>query len=386
MSQKRDYYEVLGVAKDAGGDEIKKAYRKLAAANHPDRNPGDNDAVQRFKDAAEAYEVLSDDQKRAAYDRYGHDAFVAGAGRRGGGGAGFQDVSDIFSAFGDIFGDIFGDTGGRGGARRAQQGSNLRCAVNIDLREALTGCTRELEITRDELCDTCDGSGAKPGSRPEKCSYCGGRGQIVQAQGFFRMQTACPACRGEGEVIRDKCTKCQGTGRQPKKAKLEIKVPPGVDNGMQLCLRGEGEPGGNGGRRGDLYCDINVSPHPLFHREGSELQFPVTITYSQAALGTEFEIPLLDGKHNLEIQAGTQPGAHVRLRGKGMPDPRNGRRGDLLVEINVEVPKKLTEKQEELIRQLAELEQKHVRQHQKSLFAKIKDYFSPANEAEPSED
>lgn len=380
MSQKRDYYEVLGVTREAGADEIKRAYRKLAAANHPDRNPGDNDAVQRFKDAAEAYEVLSDEQKRAAYDRYGHDAFVAGAGRRGaGGGAGFQDVSDIFNAFGDIFGDIFGNGGGGRGGRRAQSGASLRCAVSIDLREAATGCTRDLEISRDELCETCNGSGAKAGSHPETCSYCGGRGQIVQAQGFFRMQTTCPACRGEGEVVRDKCNRCQGTGREAKKARLDIKIPPGVDNGMQLCLRGEGEPGIHGGRRGDLFCDIQVTDHPLFRRDGMQLYCPVTITFAQAALGTEFDIPLLEGRHKLEIPAGTQPGASIRIRGQGMPDPRSQqRKGDLHVEVVVEIPKKLSERQETLIRELADLEKKHVRQHQKSMFEKIKDYFSPA--------
>jgi molecular chaperone DnaJ len=376
MAQKRDYYEVLGVAREAAADEIKRAYRKLAGANHPDRNPGDEEAVTRFKEAAEAYEVLSDEQKRGAYDRYGHAAFEGGRGRAGG--AGFQDASDIFSAFGDIFGDIFGNAGGGGrGGRRGQNGASLRCAVSIDLREAATGCTREIEISRDELCETCQGSGAKAGSRPESCSYCGGRGQIVQSQGFFRMQTTCPACHGEGEVVRDKCGKCQGTGREAKKARLEIKVPAGVDNGMQLCLRGEGEPGVHGGRRGDLYCDIHVSEHPLFRREANHLHCPITITFAQAALGTEFDIPLLDGQQSLEIPAGTQPGATIRIRGQGMPDPRNHRKGDLHVEISVEVPKKLTERQEELIRELADLEKKHVRQHQKSMFEKIKEYFSP---------
>lgn len=378
---KRCYYEVLGVVKTASADELKKAYRKLASANHPDRNPGDAEAVERFKEAAEAFEILGDDQKRALYDRYGH----AGVSGRNGG-AGFNDVNDIFSQFGDLFEGLFGGQGGGGRRGRAQRGESLRCGVEIDLREAAFGCARTVEIERAELCATCDGSGAKPGSTPERCNYCGGRGQVVQSQGFFRVQTTCPGCRGTGEVIRDKCGKCHGSGREAKKVRLEIKVPPGVDNGMQLCLRGEGEPGPGGGPRGDLYCDIHVAEHPFFKRRGHDLACRVPIQYSQAALGTEFDIPLLQGRHKLVIYPGTQPGEVIRLRGKGMPDPHTQRAGDLLIEIQVDVPRKLNKRQEELLRELAELENSNVSAQHKSFFEKLKEYFSAPEEAGSVED
>src|SRR6516225_7112844 len=376
MATKRDYYEILGVARDAAPEEIKRAYRKAAAANHPDRNPGDQAAVERFKEAAEAFDVLGDTQKRALYDRYGHDAFARAGGRQ----PGFNDVGDIFSAFGDLFEGFFGPQVGRSGGRRPTRGESLRCAIELELREAAFGCTRAVEIQRAELCSTCDGSGAKPGSSAEKCSYCAGRGQVVQAQGFFRIQTTCPACRGAGEIIRDKCPKCAGSGREEKAVKLDVKVPAGVDNGMQLCLRGEGEPGDHGGPRGDLYCDIHVAEHSLFARQGHDLICTIPITYSQAALGTAFDVPLLDGKHRLQIPAGTQPGDVIRLRGKGMPDPHSRRIGDLLVQIQLEVPKKLNPRQEELLRELADLEEKDVSPHQKSFLAKLKDYFASSEE------
>ncbi|MGQ0636973.1 MAG: molecular chaperone DnaJ [Planctomycetaceae bacterium] len=374
MAAQRDYYEVLGVKRDSSPDDIKRAYRKAAAAHHPDRNPGDHAAVERFKEAAEAFDVLGDPQKRNLYDRYGHDAFAA----RNGGRPGFHDVDDIFSAFGDLFEGLFGAGGGRRAARRGpSRGDSLRCSVSLQLKEAALGCTRTVEIQRAELCSTCDGSGAKPGSKSERCTYCGGRGQIVQAQGFFRIQTTCPACHGVGELVRDKCPGCLGTGRENRAVRLDVRVPPGVDNGMQLCLRGEGEPGDMGGPRGDLYCDLHVADHPFFRREGHDLICNVPISFSQAALGTKFQIPLLDGRHNLEIPAGTQPGEVLKLKGKGMPDPHSGRKGDLLVEVHVEVPRKLTPHHEELLRDLAELEKKHVSAHQKSFFEKLKTYFAP---------
>lgn len=377
MAAKRDYYEVLGVGKKAAPEEIKRAYRKAAAANHPDRNPGDESAVERFKEAAEAFDVLGDEHKRELYDRYGHDAFARAGGRQ----PGFNDVNDIFGAFGEMFEGLFGGSmGGRGGGRRPTRGESLRTAIELDLREAAFGCTRNVEIEREELCPTCDGSGAKPGSTPETCSYCGGRGQVVQAQGFFRIQTTCPACRGAGEVIRDKCPKCSGSGREAKTVRLEVKVPAGVDNGMQLCLRGEGDPGNFGGPRGDLYCDIHVAEHPLFERRGHDLVCTVPVSFSQAALGTELDIPLLDGKHRLPIPAGTQPGEVIRLRGKGMPDPHSRRKGDLLVQVHIEVPRKLTPRLEELLRELAGLEEKNVSAHQKSFLEKLKDYFGAEGE------
>ena len=379
MASKRDYYEVLGVKKDASTDDIKKAYKKLALANHPDRNPGDATAVDRFKESAEAFEVLSDQDKRARYDRFGHEG-VKGTGHAGGG---FQDVGDIFEMFGDLFeGFGFGSGGGRrrgGGGRRATQGDSLKTALKIDLLEAAKGCSQQVEIKRRELCGTCHGSGAKAGSVPVKCDYCGGHGQIVQSQGFFRVQTTCPACRGEGKTVRDKCADCGGSGRTNEKVRLEVRIPPGMDTGMQLCLRGEGEPGLNGGPRGDLYVEIHVKEHHLFERDGQDLICHVPITYSQAVLGAEIEVPTLDGRMQQDVPPGTQSGEVFRIRGGGMPDPRGGRPGDLLVEVHIEVPKKVPEKQRELLRQLAELEQTNVSAHRSSFFDKVKDWFTGEN-------
>lgn len=378
MSSRRDFYEVLDVSREASPEEIKKAFKKLALKHHPDRNPGDDDAVARFKEAAEAFEVLGDPRKRELYDRYGHDGLAQGAGA--GGGQSFHDLGDVFEAFGDIF-ERFGLGGGgggrRGGRNRPRKGPNLSAAVELDLLQAAEGCTRLVEIRRRELCTTCDGSGAKPGSTPARCDYCGGHGQVVQSQGFFRVQTTCPACHGEGAIVRDKCDACRGAGRTAETARLEIRVPAGIDEGMQLCLRGEGEPGAAGGPRGDLFVDVHVRPHPLFDREGSELTCRVPVTYAQLALGAEVEVPVLAGRHVLSVPAGTQPGDVIRLKGFGMPDPRGGRRGDLHVELRLEVPRKLVPRQEELLRELADLEQKHVGQHRKSFFEKLKDYFAP---------
>lgn len=369
MAQKRDYYEILSVERTASVEVIKRSYKKLAAKYHPDRNPGDDEAVERFKEAAEAFDVLSNPQKRERYDRYGH-AGVNGAG------AGFQDVGDIFDAFGDLFGD-FGLFGGarRGRGRGGRRGPNLRTSQTIDLLEAAEGCERSLEIERHELCRTCDGSGAKPGSTPDSCQYCGGAGQVVQSQGFFRLQTTCPACQGAGQIIREKCPGCLGSGRETKAVKLSVKIPPGVDNGMQLCLRGEGEPGDGGGPRGDLYVDIHVRKHPLFDREGAHLICQMPIRYTQLCLGAEIEIPLLRGRDTLKIPAGTQPDEAFRITGKGMPDPHGGSHGDLFIHLHLEVPSKLEERQEELLRELAEHEKTNVTPHHKSFFDKLRDYF-----------
>lgn len=373
MAAKRDYYEVLGVAKDASADAIKKAYKKIALETHPDRNPTP-EGVERFKEASEAWEVLSDSDKRARYDRFGH------AGAQG---HQFHDVSDIFEAFGDLFeGFGFGGFGGgRGRGSRVRAGNSLRTAFTIDLIEAANGCKRQLETERRELCDDCDGSGAKPGSRPEKCDYCGGRGAVMQSQGFFRMQTTCPRCSGAGDVIREKCEGCRGTGFQAKPAKLEINIPPGVDNGMQLRVGGEGEPGPNGGPRGDLYVDIHVREHKLFHREGRNLTCRVPVTYSQAVLGTEIDVPTLKGKRQFTIPAGTQANEVFRLRGEGMPDPHGGPKGDLFVEIHLEVPKRVNGRQAELIRELAEVEHANVSPQRKSFFETVKEWFKPDGES-----
>lgn len=373
MATKRDYYEVLGVAREASADDIKKAYRKLAAKYHPDRNPGDQSAVDKFKEASEAFDVLSSDEKRARYDRFGHAGLE---GSFGGGGAGFQDVNDIFEAFGGIFGDLFGNQGGRRRGSRARRGEHLRTTVTIDLSEAATGCSRELEIQRRIVCRTCQGSGAKAGTSPVPCDYCGGHGQVVQSQGFFRVQTVCPACQGSGKIIREKCPDCRGTKYQSTRVKLEVRIPAGVDNDMQVRLAGEGEPGENGGPPGDLYVDLRVKSHPQFQRNGRHLMSEVPITFTQAALGTELEIPLLTGTHKLTIPAGTQPGDVFRLKGQGMPDPRGGPRGDLITRVQVVVPKKLSKKYEELLRKLADLEEQPVAPHQKSFFESVKEFFT----------
>ena len=385
MAAQRDYYEVLGVARNASPEELKKAYKKLALKYHPDRNPDDEEAVGQFKEASEAFEVLNDADKRARYDRHGH-AGVKGA--RGGGG--FNDVNDIFSAFGDLFeGFGFGGSGGggrRGGGARsgASRGESLQATVRVDLPEAFNGCKRELRISRHEGCDTCQGSGCKPGSSPTKCSTCGGHGQVIQSQGFFRFQTSCPACRGRGTVVKDSCVSCNGQGRIMKEVVREVNIPAGVDSGMQLCLRGEGEAGLNGGPRGDLYVDIEVKKHPLFKRDGQDLTYRLPVTIAQASLGAEIEIPTLKGPETLKIKPGTQPGEINRLRGMGMPDPRgaNGRTGDLLVEVQVEIPRKLSADQEELLRKLAELDHKNVMPQRKSFFEQVKTFFSGQNTEE----
>lgn len=373
MVTKRCYYEVLGIAKTASDDEIKRAYRKLAGKHHPDRNPGDAEAVVMFKEAAEAFDVLGNPDKKSRYDRFGHAGVEAGAGGAGG----FQDVGDIFEAFGDMFGDIFGGGGGRrGGGPRVRKGESLQTSLTIDLLDAAVGCTRELQIEKHVSCVTCNGSGAKPGTQPVKCDYCDGRGQVIQSQGFFRVQTTCPSCRGRGTSIREKCPDCRGHRVVSRAGKLEIKVPAGIDNGMQLCIRGEGEAGENGGPAGDLYVDIRVKSHALFKREGRNLMCEVPITYAQAALGTELDIPILTGKHRITVPPGTQPHEVFRLKSQGMPDPHGGARGDLLVEFHVEVPKKLNKKQEELLRQLAELDDKQVSPQRKTFFESLKTFFS----------
>lgn len=381
MATIRCYYEVLSVTKTASDDEIKKSYRKLAGKHHPDRNPGDEAAVALFKEAAEAFDVLSNPDKRSRYDRFGHAGVQGAAG--GGRAGGFGDVGDIFEAFGDMFGDMLGGGGGRrGGGSRGRRGNSLQTSLTVELLDAAVGCTREIEIDKNVSCITCKGTGAKPGTKPTKCDYCNGKGQVIQSQGFFRVQTTCPACRGQGDVVRDKCVDCRGTKVVSRSSKLEVKVPAGIDNGMQLCLRGEGEPGEGGGPPGDLYVDVRVKSHPLFERDGKHLTCEVPITFAQAALGTELDIPILTGKHHIAVPAGTQPGEILRLRGQGMPDVQGGPRGDLHVQFDVEVPKKLSKKQEELLRQLAELDDKQVSAHRKSFFESVTEFFGTSKQEE----
>jgi molecular chaperone DnaJ len=380
MAAKRDYYNVLGVNRAASADEIASAYRRLAIKYHPDKNPGDEEAIERFKEAAEAFEVLSDQRKRSVFDRFGH----AGLESRTGGAAHFTDVEDIFSAFGDIFGDLFGGPGRRG--RRASRGGDVRCDVTLSLHEAATGRKKTVEFDRHEPCSRCRGVGAEPGSRKEMCGYCGGHGQVVQAAGIMRIQTTCPSCHGAGELIKTPCTACQGSGTVLKHVVTEVNVPAGVDDGMRVRIAGEGEPSHNGGPAGDCYCFISVLEHPLFERQGQNLVCRIPITFPQAALGSKLEVPTLKGREEVDIPPGTQSGDVFRLRGQGMPDPRRRGLGDMLVQVNIEVPKSVTPRAEQLLRELAEEESANVAPHRKSFFEKLKEYFTVESNAETAED
>lgn len=375
MSSKRCYYEVLEVSREASPEEIKKSYKKLAVQFHPDRNQGDDTAAVRFKEVAEAYEILSDPDRRSRYDRYGHAGVDGNMG--GAGFGGFHDAMDLFS-------QLFGvqTRRSRGGAQR---GNDLRTVVDIDLLEAANGCMRDLEFDRQELCKTCKGSRAKPGSKAESCDYCGGQGQVMQrGAGFFgfAMAVDCPRCNGLGTVVREKCEDCRGAGRKPEHVKINVKIPAGVDTGNRISLRGEGDSGIGGGPRGDLLIDIRVKEHPLFQREDRHLRCRVPLTYPQAVLGAELEIPVLKGRHLLKIPPGTQPGEVIRLRGFGMPDVRGGANGDLFVQIQMEVPKKVSKEEEDLLRRLADMKHADVTPHRKSFFEKLKEYFTGQEEAE----
>jgi molecular chaperone DnaJ len=367
MPTKRCYYETLGIQRSASGTEIAKAYRKLAVKYHPDKNPGDEEAIARFKECSEAFEILNDPDKRSRYDRYGH------AGVNGQGAAHFTDVEDIFSAFGDIFGDIFG---GRSRTRRPRKGRDVRCEVSLTLKEAAEGVRKKVQFQRHEPCSSCSGTGAAPGSKRETCSYCAGRGQVIQQAGIVRMQTTCPACDGEGSSVSNPCRTCRGAGHTLKKVEADVDIPAGVDSGMQIRMTGQGEPSQNGGPPGDCYCVVAVLPHALFEREGQHLICRVPITYSQAVLGAELNVPTLAGPTELEVPPGTQSGDVFRIRGQGMRDPRVSGVGDLLVQVNNEVTKKVTGEEETLLRQLAELEHKNVAPARKSFFDKVKEYFT----------
>jgi molecular chaperone DnaJ len=373
MAAKRDYYEVLGVAKTVSDKEISVAYRKLAIKYHPDSNPGDADAVEKFKEAAEAYEVLSDAEKRARYDQYGH----AGVDQQYGGQPHFHDIEEIFEHFGGIFGDLFGGGGRRGGGRRVRQGNHVRCDVSLDLSEAAKGVTKTVEFMRRDKCGKCHGTGAAAGSQREQCRRCGGKGAVVQSAGILRVQTTCPTCHGEGSIVTVPCDECRGQGVIAGRVKKEIRIPAGVDDGMQVRVQGEGEPSPDaGGPPGDCYCFVSVKKHKLFQRDGNHLILQMPITYTQAALGATIDIPTLAGKDTLTVPKGTQSGEVFRIRGKGMPDVRGGGTGDLLVQTFVEIPKKLNSKQEKILRELAELEETHVTPHRKGFLEKLKEYFT----------
>lgn len=373
---KRDLYEILGVNRDASEDELKKAYRKLAMKYHPDRNPDNKEAEEKFKEAKEAYEILTDANKRAAYDRYGHAGVDPSMGGGGGGGQGFDGFAD---AFGDIFGDIFGGGGGGRGRSNVYRGADLRYNLEITLEEAARGAEKTIRIPALEECDSCHGSGAKPGTQPKTCPTCGGAGQVRIQQGFFSIQQTCPKCHGSGRVIPEPCTSCGGAGRVKRQKTLEVKIPAGIDDGMRLRHSGHGEPGVNGGPSGDLYVEIHIKQHPVFQRDGDDLHCEMPISFSTAALGGEIEIPTLDGAANIRIPAETQSAKVFRLRGKGIRNVRSHAPGDLMVHVVVETPVKLTDRQKELLREFEEIAAGNAERHNpkaKSWMDKVKDFFS----------
>ena len=350
---KRDYYEVLGVPRQAGEDEIKKSYRQLALKFHPDRNPGDKEAEENFKEAAEAYEVLHDSQKRQLYDAYGHE------GLRGSGFSGFRGFEDIFSSFGDIFQDFFSFGGFAGQTRQRsaeRPGDDLLVTLHLSFEEAIFGTEKDVDLNTMLACPQCGGSGAEPGTKLTTCPACQGSGQVVQSQGFFRISTSCARCQGTGRVLVSPCKQCQGQGRIRQKRTVQVKVPAGVDSGTRLRLRGEGESGYRGGVTGDLYVRVEVAAHPNIERDGDNLYTKISISFLQAILGDTVALPTLDGEKTLNISPGTQPGEVVQFSSEGVPRLRGYGRGDLFVEVEVRIPKQLTPRQEELLKEFMELE------------------------------
>lgn len=374
---KRDLYEILGVAKNASDDELRKAYRKLAMKYHPDRNPDSKEAEEKFKEAKEAYEILSDEQKRAAYDRYGHagvDPNAAGMGAGGMGGAGFAD------AFGDIFGEIFG--GGRrggGGGPQVYRGADLKYTLDISLEQAANGFDTEIRVPSWESCDTCHGSGAKAGTKPRTCSTCNGAGSVRMQQGFFSVQQTCPTCHGTGKEITDPCPSCDGVGRIRKNKTLQVKIPAGIDDGMRIRSASNGEPGVNGGPPGDLYVEIHIKPHGIFQRDGDDLHCELTIPFTKAALGGEIEVPTLSGKGAITLPEGTQTGKTFRLRGKGIRGVRASYPGDLYCHVVVETPVRLTDEQKKILRQFEQSLENGGKKHSpnsESWTDRVKSFFS----------
>lgn len=373
----RDYYEVLGVARDAGEDEIKKAYRKLALKYHPDKNPGDKTAEESFKELGQAYEVLSEPEKRAAYDRYGHAAFDPRA-RASAAGSGFHDPFDIFrevfgGSGGSIFETFFG--GERQDPSRPQRGQDLRYDLEITLEEAARGCERDISLRRLEPCEACSGSGGESGSRLKTCATCGGHGQVVVARGFISIRQTCPHCEGAGRVMEKPCRPCQGTGQTERPAKVKIRIPAGVDTGTRLRSTGNGEAGHRGGPRGDLYVFLHVKPHEIFQREGADLLCEVPISFVQAALGGDIDVPTLNGKAQIKIPVGTQNGAIFRLRGRGLPGLQSAGIGDLHVRVTVEVPTRLNSEQKAKLQEFAALCGADVNPMAKGFFDKARKFF-----------
>ncbi|MCC0695335.1 molecular chaperone DnaJ [Clostridioides sp. ES-S-0048-02] len=381
MSTKRDYYEVLGISKGAEAQEIKKAYRKLAMKYHPDRNPGDEEAEEKFKEINEAYEVLSDDTKRKTYDKFGHDGLNGQGGFGGQGGFNGQGFGGFEDMFGDIFGDMFG--GGFGGGRQRrrgpQRGADIRQNVTISFEEAAFGKKMSIKLNRSEECDECDGTGAKPGTSKKTCSTCNGTGQVRTVQrtpfGNIASSRPCSTCNGTGEVIESPCSKCHGTGNTRKVKTIEVDIPAGIDDGQMIKLAGQGEVGEKGAPRGDLYIVVNVKSHPLFTRDGNDIYFEMPITFVQATLGDEIEVPTLDGKVKYSVPEGTQTGTVFRLKEKGIPRIRGNSRGDQYVKVVVEIPKKLNDKQKDLLREFAKECGSNVHEKKKTFGQKIEDMF-----------
>ncbi len=373
---KRDFYEILGVAKTASEEDIKKAYRKLAMKYHPDRNPDNKEAEEKFKEVKEAYEMLTNPEKREAYDRYGHAGVDPNSVAGGFGGFGQGGFGD---AFGDIFGDIFGGGGGRRNAGpQVYRGADLRYNLEITLEQAAHGFDTTIRVPSWDKCDTCHGSGAKPGSAPVTCTTCHGHGQVRMQQGFFSIQQTCPKCHGSGKIIPEPCAACGGAGRIKRNKTLEVKIPAGIDNGMRIRSTGNGEPGTNGGPPGDLYVEIHIKPHEVFQREGDDLHCEMPISFSTAALGGEIEVPTLSGKVSFTVPEGTQTGKTFRLKGKGIKGVRSGYTGDLFCHVAVETPVKLTDKQKDLLREFDRLTKEGGAKHSpqsKGWMDKVKDFF-----------
>lgn len=383
MADKRDYYEVLGVSRDASADDLKKAYRKLAVKYHPDKNPDDKTAEEKFKEVSEAYDVLSDEQKRAAYDRYGHAAFAGGMGgpSAGGGGGGFHDPFDIFREVfgggGGVFETFFG--GGGGGQRRRggpQRGSDLRYALEITLEEAAHGAEREIDFERLVGCKTCSGSGSASGSGKKTCRTCGGAGQVISSRGFFQVQQTCPDCNGTGETITDPCKPCRGVGRVKERTRVRLRIPAGIEEGSRLRSQGNGDAGTAGGPAGDLYVVIHLKPHDVFQRDGDDLHCELPMSFSTAALGGEITVPTIEGKASVKIPAGTQNGTTFRLRGKGLKRLGETSSGDLYVHVQIAVPTKMSAEQKAKLQEFAQLLGENASDMEESFFEKAKKFFS----------